>query len=189
LTERYKTKRDEELEGTPSCAIEEHHPGLYRFLIRRLRGMQDAEDLAQDVYLRFLQVRHDDQVRQPQAYLYRIAANLVNEFSLRRKSQRVTYDSRAVQLRTDHPDDVWTDEVSEELSREQELEVLGRVLAQLPKAYQAVLLLRTRDGLSREQIAQRLGLSPQTVKKYLFRAVAHCRAARWTIERKPGRDR
>jgi RNA polymerase sigma-70 factor (ECF subfamily) len=180
VAERRKSQQLDGSAAPASYAIEQHQPGLYRFLIRRLRGAEDAQDLAQDVYLRFLQVQHNELVRQPQAYLYRIAANLVSEFSLRRKNHPVTYDSRAVQNRTEHPDDIWTDEVGESLNRQQELQQLEHVLTQLPAAYQAVLLLRTRDGLSRDEIAKELGLSPQTVKKYLFRAIAHCRAARWT---------
>jgi RNA polymerase sigma factor (sigma-70 family) len=166
--------------GRDPAAIEKHQPALYRFLMRRLGGNEEARDLAQDVYLRFLQSPHNALVRQPQAYLYRIAANLVNEYALRQKREQVTYDSDAVQELHEHTGDAWTDEPGDQLNREQEVARLERVLGQLPAVYQAVLVLRTRDGLTREAIARELGLSPQTVKKYLFRAVAHCRTADWS---------
>ena len=43
----------------------------------------------------------------------------------------------------------------------------------------AVFVLRKRDGLSYTEIARALDISVHTVKKYLARAVAQCRSARW----------
>lgn len=43
----------------------------------------DAEDLAQEVYLRLLRVEDLDAIEQPQAYLYRMARNIAAEWRAR----------------------------------------------------------------------------------------------------------
>lgn len=158
--------------------LEQYQAELHRYLARCLRQRQDADDLLQDVYVRFLQSPQQALVRQPRAYLYRIAANVLAELNLQLKRRPVTYDSEAVENKLEHDSatDAWGDELGETLHRHRQLE---RMLLQLPKLYRAVLLLRARDGLSYEEIAGQLSISPQTVKKYLFRALAQFRAAHW----------
>lgn len=154
---------------TARAAFEQYRSQLHRFLVHRLRNAQDAQDLAQDVYLRFIQVSQHEVVRQPQAFLYRLASNLVYEFRLRERRNHVVYDSDAADKMGEQSADVWSDEISERLSTSQQLE---KGLRQLPKSYQSVLLLRKRDGLSPDEIAQRLGLTKATVYTYLIRAIA-----------------
>jgi RNA polymerase sigma-70 factor (ECF subfamily) len=49
------------------------------------------------------------------------------------------------------------------------------VLAQLSPKCRAAVVLQYRYGLSYEDIAERLDVSPHMVKKYLAQALAHCR--------------
>ena len=60
-------------------AFREHRGRLYQYLRRRLANEEDAQDLAQEAYLRLLRVSRTELVRDPQAYLYRVARNLVYE--------------------------------------------------------------------------------------------------------------
>ena len=57
--------------------------GLTRFLRRRVPGQIDAEDLAQEVYVRLLRVEKLDSIEEPQAYLYRVASNVAAEWRMR----------------------------------------------------------------------------------------------------------
>jgi RNA polymerase sigma-19 factor, ECF subfamily len=153
-------------------ACEHYHAALHRFLMRRLRSAQNAQDLAQETYLRLLRVEHADFVRKPQAYLYRIAANLLYEFRLRERKDLVTFDSDVAEHAAEHSPHVDSDDAGEDLARAQQVEEL---LARLPPLYRAVFVLRKREGMSYPEIATTLGISVHTVKKYLARAVAQCR--------------
>jgi RNA polymerase sigma-70 factor (ECF subfamily) len=155
-------------------ACEQYHAELHRFLMRRLRSVQHAQDLAQEAYLRLLRVERTELVRMPRAYLYRIAVNLVSEFRLREQRELITYDSDALEEAAERASDAGPDEQGDKVADAQQIDsVLGR----LPPLYLAILVLRKRDGLSYQEIAQQLDVSIHTVKKYLARALAICRQA------------
>ena len=50
---------------------------LLQFLGRRVRSAVDIEDLAQETYLRLLRARDLGEVRNPQAYLLRVASHVL----------------------------------------------------------------------------------------------------------------
>jgi RNA polymerase sigma-70 factor (ECF subfamily) len=156
-------------------AFEEFGGELQRFLTRRLRCAHTARDLAQDVYLRFMLVSRREGIRKPQAFLYQLASNLIYKYATRQRHTQVVYDSDLLEA-ADQRTAVEADaDPGDRLSSAQELE---RILKPLPKVYRAVLLMRKRDGLSPEEIAQRLGFSKKTVYEYLTRAIAQVKEAR-----------
>lgn len=163
---------------TPTLRLEQYAGELYRFLLRRLRRRHEAEDLLQSVYLRFLQTPQTDLVRQPRAYLYRIATNLLGEFALRARRDPVLYDSKTAGELSEHAtlQEIASDVFGDRMALEEQLQ---RVMQQLPKTYRTVLLLRTVEGLSFAEIGNRCAISEQSARKYLVRAMALCRAADW----------
>jgi RNA polymerase sigma factor, sigma-70 family len=163
---------------TPSLAqsaFENYRKELHQFLARRLPSPQDANDVVQEVFLRLLRLNRADLVRNPQAYLYGIASHVVREFHARAKRDRVTFDSQAVERRTDNPHHLWPDQLAEGLGLSRQI---AAALAELPAMQQRVLLAEMRDGLSHEQIARELGLNRDTVRQYSARAMAFIRS-RW----------
>src|SRR5262249_42088689 len=57
----------------------EHAGALQAFLRRRVQSQADAQDLAQEVYLRMLRVPDQEAIRNPVLYLYTVANNLAKE--------------------------------------------------------------------------------------------------------------
>ena len=155
---------------------EQYQTELHRFLMRRLRSAEDANDLAQEVFLRFLQLPHAELIHNPRAYLYRVAANIVYEHRMRESRRDVPCGQEVLEQMAERAADGRDAGLEQAVSTSQQLE---RVLQQLPSRYRAVLLLQKRDGLSYAEVAATLGLSIHTVQKYLFRALASCRAAKW----------
>ena len=176
-TDAVVNAEDPKLAATASSSLaEQHGKELQRYLARRLNGAQEARDLAQEVYLRLLRVGKQDLARDSPAYLYWIASHVVYEFKLRARRSPVTFDSEAVEARTEKPDEVLPDQLGESLSLRRELE---SALKPLPPTCRAVLLLHKRDGMSYEEVAKTLAISPHTVKKYVCRALAALRARKW----------
>jgi RNA polymerase sigma-70 factor (ECF subfamily) len=150
---------------------------LHRFLVKRMRANEDAEDVAQEVYLRLLRLQHSDLVRQPQAYIYYIATQIAGEHRLRATQQSIVFDSEAADRAANEASYGSTDELPEQLYIEREL---LRLLSRLSIAHRNVLILRKRDGLSIPEIARELGLSVHKVRRYLVEANERMVSLKWT---------
>jgi RNA polymerase sigma factor (sigma-70 family) len=83
--------------------VDEWHADLIKFLERRTATPADAQDLAQEVYLRLLRVERTDLVRQPRSYLLRIAANVLDDWRL--KAQQARPHGSAALETLESPDD------------------------------------------------------------------------------------
>lgn len=124
--------------------------------------------------MRYWQVSQHETIRNPQAFIYRLAANFVYEFRLREKRDLVTCDSELMDVTDKSPLEVWSNELENRAISAQQIE---RTLHTMPKLWQAVLLMTKREGLSAEEIAGRLGIAKKTVYIYLGYAIAHFRKA------------
>ncbi|WP_293866703.1 RNA polymerase sigma factor [Steroidobacter sp.] len=160
--------------GATQRAFETLRAGLHRYLRRRLRHAQDVEDLAQEVYLRLLRFTDPKQVKSPAAYLFQVALHVLYEFRLHQNRGVVTFDSTTATAAAEHLPDPGT---RPEEAHEQQLlrERCSVLIEHLPPMQRLVLLLTTREELSNDQIAEKLGISASTVRVHLFRAIANLR--------------
>src|SRR5215475_8369917 len=148
---------------------DEWHDDLVKFLVRRSATPADAQDLAQEVYLRLLRVDRLDLVRQPRSYLLRIAANLLHEWRLKARQNR---PHRADLLETlPSQDDPQADTAAALRARR-----LSAELARLSGPARIALVMQVRDGLSYEEIAVRMNVTPRMTKRYLLAAFAQLRS-------------
>ncbi len=147
-----------------------HRGRLYQFLRRRLANEDDARELAQETYLRLLRVTRNELIKDPQAYLYRVARNLVYEQNGKSLPAESLAGERELEVLEDPQPSL---EVATDRSRR--LELIEQAVAELPPRLQSVVLLFCREGLSQSEIAARVGLSKSMVQKYLATGVAHCR--------------
>jgi RNA polymerase sigma factor (sigma-70 family) len=150
----------------------EQRGDLLAFFRRRVRSSADAQDLAQEVYLRMLRLKDLEAIRNPVLYLYTVANNLVKEQAMldRRTASGVNIDKVA-----QHEQLESLPAFDGELDAAQRVARLRSVLTQLRPRWQAAVELRFTHGLSYREIANRLGVSPQMAKKYVARALFHCR--------------
>lgn len=144
---------------------------LVRFIAKRLRSVVDARDLAHEAYVRLLRVKRRDLIRDPQAYLYRIAANILYEFELKRKADAVGLTRCAEYQLADADFGHLERDVDALLARTR----IEAVLGELSPRCRAVVILYRRDGMTYKEIAARIGISTSMVKKYLARGLRHCR--------------
>ena len=150
----------------------EQGSALRAFFHRRVRQHADVADLAQEVYLRLLRAPQLDTVRSPEAYLYAVASNLAKEYAIeehRARDARNLEDLIGQDLLADLPN------FPAAVDDEQRARRLHRALEQLPAKCHAAVVLRYWYGLGHSEIAQRLEISVNTVKKHLARGLAQCR--------------
>ena len=147
---------------------------LHRYLGRRLKNRQDADDLAQEVFARLLRVKNVELIRNPLAYILGIAAHVVREFRDHEQHQCVVFSSdiaESLGAVAEATSDGSTDN-SERLELQNSID---NALKQLPTTHQAVLILVKRDGLSYQEAAAKTGLSVHTIEKYLVEGRARLR--------------
>jgi RNA polymerase sigma factor (sigma-70 family) len=150
----------------------EHRNSLQAFFHRRIRAKQDAADLVQEVYLRILRVKDADAIHNPEGYLYTVANNLVYEQSVLHRRQGTSVDPGEPQVDSELARPAGFEELFDLDAR---VSRLAEVLAQLPPKCRATVHLKYQHGLSYQEIAERLEVSPHMVQKYLGLALAHCR--------------
>lgn len=152
---------------------------LRRFLSGRLRSAHEAQDLAQEVFLRLLRTDGHASIRNPEAYLLTIANHVLYQRSVRHSKEPMAVDIGAVFAELDAPEG---EEPAEKAEQAQRLEQLEQILRELPPRIGAALVLHQIAGYTVQEIADELGVARETTRKYLARAVEHCRN-RWVRER------
>lgn len=161
--------------GFVRSLFERQGGALVRYLTSRVRSANDAQDIAQETYLRLLRLDRIDLIRDPQAYLFRVAANLAREHHLK-NARTPPLTAQALAESSLHEFAAAT-AIEDSVDRDAQLAKLYHAMAKLEPRHRAVLLLHRRDGMTYEEIAAELGISFHTVKKYLSIALAACRDA------------
>ena len=150
--------------------LENYYRELVCFLNAKLGNRQVAEDVVHDAYLRVLERSSDTPIKQPRAFLYRTALNLVIDDHRRNALRQV--ESLEV-LDSEERFAPCSPHTSHDQG--QRLEMLERALDELPAACRDSFLLRKLEGLSHVQIAERLSISRSLVEKHIVNAMKHCR--------------
>jgi RNA polymerase sigma factor (sigma-70 family) len=145
---------------------------LRRFLKLNLANAADVPDLAQEVFMRLLRVQRYEEIRSPEAYLFTVASHVVQQHAQKQatlpESLEVTELLTELQLISD-------DDPTARVEVQQRLQHLEHILEQLPPHVAMTLLLHRLAGNSIAEIAHELGVAQITVKKYLAKALLHCR--------------
>lgn len=143
--------------------INKYKQRVYVFLLRMLGQPQDAQDLAQEVFIKaYFQLGSFTGSSQFFTWLYRIAYNRAVDELRRRKSDK------SVPLQEIELADYATPErivLAKERTASLEKQALN-----LPESYRTVFLLRHTQQLSCKEIAEVLDIPPSTVQVRLHRA-------------------
>jgi RNA polymerase sigma-70 factor (ECF subfamily) len=148
-----------------------HREALRRFLSRRTGSRDTAEDLTQDVWLRLAGGAAVEQpVSNPDAYVFRVAANLAVDRGRAEQRRRLT--PLEVDALLALPDD--TPGPDAQAQSRAELRLLARALEDMPARRREILLASKLNDLTHREIAAQFGLSTRTVEKEILRALTHC---------------
>lgn len=141
---------------------------IKRFLLQRLECAALAEDIYQSLLERALR-QPELELENPKAYLFRAAANAVNDY-YRAQSSRERYSNEVQQNQ-----DLLIDTQSPErvVAATQMISVIENALGELPQLTQKIFYLYRLEGLTQQAIAQQLGISRSTVERHLAKAVSH----------------
>lgn len=147
---------------------------LQRFFAGQTRNAHTVEDLMQELYKRLLEYHPPAVLRTPHNYLFQVAWNVLNEANATALQHPPSFSNPETldPLRDEHVGNLWLEDGTKTLDTQEKLD---RVFKRLQRTDRVALILQRRDGLSYKAIAERMGVSPHTVKKYICRALKHFR--------------
>ncbi|MDI3147855.1 ferric citrate uptake sigma factor FecI [Serratia nevei] len=145
-----------------------HHAWLQGWLRRRLGCTFDADDVAQDTFMRLLKSDAAATLREPKDFLVTVAKRVMVDLFRRRTLERAYLEMLAL------IPDGYAPSPEQRQSLLESLQEIDAMLDGLgPKVKQAFLLSQL-EGLGYADIAVRLGVSVSSVKKYMAKATEHC---------------
>jgi RNA polymerase sigma factor (sigma-70 family) len=147
----------------------EHNSALVRFLGLRLRSDQEAREVAQEAYVRVLQLDQPGAVSFLRAYLFKTAANIATDRLRRAAVRRIGAVDPVLEVEPD-----MVDPERSMLAREQ-LAAVRAGLEELPERVRAAFLQHRLKGLSCAEIGASMGLSERMIRNYVVKAMVHCR--------------
>lgn len=138
---------------------------MYVNMLKMVKDKRLTEELVQDLFSRIWQ-RHEVFVNETdfKPYLYRAAQNLVIDFYRKLKRDRLMYEQfKAAAI------EVYS-HIEEGLHLKESEELLKKAMAQLSAQQQTVYKLCKIEGYTYKQAAEKMGISPHTVKEYLSKS-------------------
>jgi RNA polymerase sigma factor (sigma-70 family) len=150
--------------------FDEHNRTLIGFLHARLRSEAEARDVAQEAYVRLLELDNLNAVSFMRSYLFRVAANIAID---RLRHRTVTEDPTLVKDASDFADERDPQRIA---IAAEELAVVRDVVRKLPDRCRQAFLWYVLDGLGTSEIAARLKLSDRMIRMYIAQTLAVCRA-------------
>ncbi|HEY5754683.1 MAG TPA: sigma-70 family RNA polymerase sigma factor [Steroidobacter sp.] len=148
----------------------EHNESLVRFLAARLHSVQEAKEVAQEAYVRLLNLGDSGAVSFLRAFLFKTAANLAVDRLRSRNRQRQAMNAGLCDELREAPTP------DHEAAQVEEAEIVRRLIGELPPKCRQVFLLHRLHGEELPQIAQQMELSERMVRHYVLRATLYCRA-------------
>jgi RNA polymerase sigma-70 factor (ECF subfamily) len=149
--------------------FQEHNRTLIGFLVARLHSEAEAHDVAQEAYVRLLQLENASAVSFLRAHLFAIAGNL----AIDRIRQRQVRERNSPQ---DFFEELLTRPGPERIAMSQEeLVLVKRALRELPEKCRRAFMLHVFAGHSVQEIAVQMKLTDRMIRYYVARAMATCR--------------
>ena len=133
---------------------------------RRVHGVE-VDDIIQETYTRLLQTKSVEHIRNPKTYAFQTAGSVLVDRMRLVKVVPITAVANIEQLQ------IMSDIPSPErqvIDRE-ELFRLAEAIGQLPEKARLVFTMRRIDGLSQREVAEKIGISENTVEKHMSRAL------------------
>lgn len=144
---------------------------LFSFVFKILKNEAEADDIVQEVFVKIWESRHKLQdYKLLNAYIFTIAYN--NSIDLIRK--RINNTKYLEHLKNSAVTNVTPNIISQIEFNELNIQV-EKLIANLPERQKQVYLLHREEGLTYPEIAEKLGISKNTVENHMVKALKYLR--------------
>ncbi len=145
--------------------FDRYHKRLYSFLFDLLKSKEDAEEIVQEAFIKIWENRENFLEDYPfEPLLFRIARNTSLNYS-RKRVNRAVFEKNF-----SFSSDLSAGSADEYILLQETQNIIDAILNGLPPKRKEIFLLQKVEGLSRQEIAEKLGISVITVDHQLFKA-------------------
>lgn len=145
--------------------FEHHHKKLYSFLFHLLNSKEDAEEIVQETFIKIWEKREDFIEGYPfESFLFKIAKNAFLNLN-RKKVNRRVFEEHLNLLQ-----EISSEKSDDYIIFKETSDIIDIIISGLSPKRKEIFLLRRIEGLSRQEIAERLGISVVTVDGQLLKA-------------------
>lgn len=150
--------------------VQPHDAQLKAYLRNSFPAVRDVDDIVQEAYLRVLKARTAQPIQSAKAFLFKVARHLALDLLRHHRKSPINSVGHLDGLGVieDRPD------AAELASRQEKIRLLAEGISRLPNRCREIFLLHKIQGLSRREVALKLGLSEKTVEVQTARAMDRC---------------
>jgi len=143
---------------------------IYHFVRQNISSDEDAEELIQDIFVKLWQNCHKVEIVSLNNYLYTLARGTIIDY-IRKNVNRTVFERLAddSDIASDNSD------LDDKVATESLLNSISQYAQLLPERQREVYRMRWEEGLSRKEIASRMGITVTTVDLHLRKAIDHLR--------------
>lgn len=149
---------------------DEYWESLFKYVIRILPDQDDVADIIQETFISFWELRANiHSIRSIKGYLFVLARNLAFK-RFRETARKSEIENRLVEFYAE------ADLCNEQNFELKELsDLINAEIEKLPEKMKEVFVLSRKHHLSYKEIAERLNISDQTVKKQIYNSLKSLR--------------
>lgn len=150
--------------------VQRYQKQIYSLAYRLTNNAEDAQDLAQEVFIKVYQVLHKYDGERPFfPWMYKVASNVCYTELRRRPSPEVPLDN-IIEFGPLVP--VSPEQPETEFERKEMQRLVHQAIAELPENYRIPMVLRYLEEFSYQQIADAMELPLTTIETRLYRGRA-----------------
>lgn len=159
--------------------LDKYHRPIVNFIYKFVNNVTEAEDLAQEVFLRIYRARYRYQPKARfAAWAYRIATNLSLKEAERKRRRGFWSRNHKGREDTSGNEEVFSDPLPDAEGRLISTElghVIRSAIRSLPRNERVAVVLRRYEELSYKEIAEIMSCTEAAVKTYIHRGKLHIR--------------
>jgi RNA polymerase sigma factor (sigma-70 family) len=154
-----------------------HRANLLRYLKMRLRNQEEAEEVLQEAFMRFVKARETTEVENDYALLVRICSNQAVDrirANASRKNREKSWGDQYYRSRSDD-DVIGSSYASQErqVAAREDLKRVMEVLDGFSETLRTAFILHRFEGLALKEVAARMNLAQSTVEKHIMKVSRH----------------
>jgi RNA polymerase sigma-70 factor (ECF subfamily) len=148
----------------------EHNRALLGLLTARLGCAQAAKEVAQEAYVRLLNLNGSGPVNYQRAYLFKVAQNLATD---RLRHEALVTKHNLLQFFDEEDASI---DPERSCAAHQEVQFLHGTLRELPPKCRLAFTMHRYQGMALSEVASEMKLSERMVRIYVGRALAYCQS-------------